>query len=169
MCCSGTDNTGTRLFSLLFPRGNSHAVPVRTSNGTQYADLSSLTPHVVHWELRRSWNWVLYPIASTRGQNEPPSLFHNPHTVRAHDCMRMAACLAGTDDRVNTRVEDRYSAWQNPESVSKREKEPCDEEKDMHLVVVLEESRVLKRRSEKHLRTLAFWSNIKYLYTPWRG
>lgn len=60
--------------------------------------------------------------------------------------MRMAACLARTNDGVNARVEDWYSAWQDPESVSKRKEEPCDEEREIHLVVELEERRVRKTK-----------------------
>ena len=49
-----------------FPCGHFHAIPPRTKPGSQYADLSSLTMHVVHWELRRAPKSVLYPIARTR-------------------------------------------------------------------------------------------------------
>jgi len=40
----------------------------RTKLGIQYADLSSLTLHVVHWEFRRSEKVVLYPMAGTKDQ-----------------------------------------------------------------------------------------------------
>jgi hypothetical protein len=41
---------------------------LRTIWGIQYADLSSLTLHVVHWEFRRSGKVVLYPMASNSDQ-----------------------------------------------------------------------------------------------------
>ncbi len=59
--------------------------------------------------------------------------------------MSMAACLARSDDRVNASVENRYSAWQTPEGVSRGDKkEPRGEERKVHLVVEHEENRVLE-------------------------
>ena len=49
--------------------------------------------------------------------------------------MSMAVRLSRTNDRVNASVEDRYGAWQNPESVSRRKKEPRSEKNEMHFVV----------------------------------
>jgi hypothetical protein len=61
-----TDNTkqSVNYFSILYDylRGNL----LRTNSGIQYKDLSSLTLHVVHSELRKSSNVVLNPMASTR-------------------------------------------------------------------------------------------------------
>jgi hypothetical protein len=83
----------------------------------------------------------------------------------------MAACLARINDRVNASVEDRLSAWQNPESVSKRdEKEPRGEERKVCHVVEHKENRILETGlSEMHLWMLAFWSNTRSLYTTRRG
>ena len=92
--------------------------------------------------------------------------FASARTIRAHDRMSMTACHARTNDRVNASVEDRYRAWQNPESVGRRKKEPRGEKKEMHLVV--EHEKYSKRRTERHL-TLAFFSNSKCLYTARRG
>lgn len=61
--------------------------------------------------------------------------------------MSMTTWLAWTDDRIHASVEDWFSAWQNPESVGRRkEKEPRSEEREMHLVVGHEESKVLKTK-----------------------
>jgi transposase-like protein len=53
--------------------------------------------------------------------------------------MSMTVCLARTHDRVNASVKDWLRAWQNPESVGRRKKEPHGEENEMHLVVEHEE------------------------------
>lgn len=61
--------------------------------------------------------------------------------------MSMTIWLSRTNYRIHASVEDWFRAWQNPESASRREeKEPRSEEREMHLVVGHEESRVLRTK-----------------------
>lgn len=59
--------------------------------------------------------------------------------------MCMAIWLARINDRVNATVEDWFTAWQNEESVSRRnQKEPRGEGRKVHHVVEHNENRVLE-------------------------
>jgi hypothetical protein len=74
---------------------------------------------VVQSELIRSSNVVSNPMANMRDQIHTacPSTFNHMRTVRAHDGVRMAAWLAGANDRIHPSVENRFGARQTEESV----------------------------------------------------
>lgn len=119
--------------SSLFLYGHLRVGVLRTNSGIQYADLSSLTLHVVQSEDRRSVKEVLYPMPSNSNQ----IFFYNlldtkKRTAGTHNSVGMATCPAGSDDRVDTSVEDGLTTGQAPERVSRRDKEPHGENGEDH-------------------------------------
>src|SRR5579863_7428027 len=59
------------------------------------------------------------------------------HTSRAHDGMRVAACLAWTHDGVHSSIHDRLCAWQAPECVYRGDskQKPHNKTRDGHLKI----------------------------------
>jgi hypothetical protein len=119
--------------SSLFLYGHLRVGVLRTNPGIQYADLSSLTLHVVQSEHRRSVKEVLYPMPSNSNQIFIYSLLDtNKRTTGTHNSVGMATCPAGSDDRVDASVEHGLTTGQAPKRINRRDEEPHGENGEDH-------------------------------------